>query len=503
MSKKNKPNNLFSMQIGTTADQIVLPKDLYYENSDPTRALFGLFDYLPFVREGELEQIIALINNSPTAKAICNKVAYYTVGEGFYIRKEKSVLGEKSAQILTPIEKNKLWAVLSRQNSDGDTILDICKKAAFDYTAIGNAFTQLDVVQGFVFASHQNINFVRPFRSTDLKTRFFGVSADWAILPYSGRSRGYEKYQQIEVPATVKDIAAYPRWTDELDELLESEYGQGANIAELYGYDKSSMLQLKQYSPLMYQWGVPNWIGAKHFVELEYRIAKFNVSKFRNGLTTSGLLQLFGDLTPEQQRDYQEAFMAKMTDTGNDFKVIFQILENPELKANWVPFEQSYNGYFMELSNIAKDRIATGFEIPLSLVQATPGQLGNNQQIRAEFEILYRTKIYDIQQSILRGIVKPYLDTVAETEGIEFLKSVELDFINIVPVSFAGDLDVNMLLTKTEGREILGYGPTLQPAIKEEQIQTEAEAEVEAEEGTDKQQNILAKIKNLLGWRNS
>ncbi len=232
-----------------------------------------------------------------------------------------------------------------------------------------------------------------------------------------------------------------------------------------------------------------------------YRIAKFNVSKFRNGLTTSGLLQLFGDLTPEQQKDYQEAFMQKMTDTGNDFKVIFQILENPELKANWVPFEQSYNGYFMELSNIAKDRIATGFEIPLSLVQATPGQLGNNQQIRAEFEILYRTKIYDMQQSILRGIVKPYLDTVAETEGIEFLKGVELDFINIVPVSFAGDLDVNMLLTKTEGREILGYGPTLEPAIKEEQIQTEAEAEVQAEE--EQPQNILAKIKNLLGWRNS
>jgi hypothetical protein len=263
------------------------------------------------------------------------------------------------------------------------------------------------------------------------------------------------------------------------------------------------MLQLKQYSPLMYQWGIPNWIGAKHFVELEYRIAKFNVSRFRNGLTSSGLLQLFGDLTPQEQADYQEAFMEKMTNTGNDFKVIFQILENPELKANWVPFEQSYSGYFMELSEISKDRIATGFEIPLSLVQATPGQLGGNQQIRSEFEILYRTKIYDIQQTILRGIVKPYLDTVAETEGIEFLKSVELDFINIVPVSFAGDLDVNMLLTKTEGREILGYGPTLEPAIKEEQIQTEAEAEVEAEEGTDKQQNILAKIKNILGWRNS
>lgn len=487
------------MQIGGKADEVVLPKDLYFENSDPTRALFGLFDYLPFVREGELEQIIALINNSPTAKAICNKVAYYTVGEGFYVRKEKSVLGEKNAQILTPEQKNILYSVLSRENSDGDTILDICKKAAYDYQAVGNSFTRLDVVSSFVFASHQNLNFVRPFRSTDLKTRFFGVSADWAIIPYSGRSRGYENYSQLDIPATIKDIAAYPRWTDELEELEESEFGQGANLADLYGFDKSTMLQLKQYSPLMYQWGIPNWIGAKHFVELEYRIAKFNVSRFRNGLTSSGLLQLFGDLTPQEQADYQEAFMQKMTNTGNDFKVIFQILENPELKANWVPFEQSYNGYFMELSEISKDRIATGFEIPLSLIQATPGQLGGNQQIRSEFEILYRTKIYDIQQTILRGIVKPYLDTIAELENQDFLKGVELDFINIVPVSFAGDLDVNMLLTKTEGREILGYAPTLQPAITEEKIQEEAAAEVKAEEP----KTIIAKIKNLLGWHNS
>lgn len=498
MSKRNKPKNNFTMQIGR-ADQVVLPDDLYYENADPTRAVFGSLDYLPFNREGELEHIIALINNSPTAKAICNKVAYYTVGEGFYVRKEKSVLGDKTAQILTPEQKNILWQVLNRKNSDGDNIIDICKKVAYDYQAVGNAFVQLDVVSGFVFASHQNINFVRPFRSSDLKTRFFGVSPDWAIIPYT-YNRGRNTYAEAQnIPTLIKDIAAYPRWTDELEELEESEFGKGANLSELYGFDKSSMIMLKQYNPLMYQWGVPNWIGAKHYVELEYRIAKFNVSRFKNGLTTSGLLQLFGDLTPEQQKEYQQAFTEKMTGTGNDFKVIFQILENPDLKANWVPFEQTYNGYFSELSEISKDRIATGFEIPLSLVQATPGQLGNNQQIRSEFEILYRTKIYDIQQAILSHVVKPYLDTVAETERIEFLKGVELDFINIVPVSFAGDLDVNMLLTKTEGREILGYQPTEEAAITEEEIQTEAEAEG----GIEPAQNIIAKIKNLLGWRNS
>ncbi len=142
-----KPKNNFSLNFAAT-ENVVLPQDLYFEIADNTRSVFGLNDYLPFIRTGELEHLLSLIYNSPTAQSICNKVSAYTVGEGFYLKKERSILGDKKLQELTDQEKTILWRILKRKNSDGDTILDVCRKAAFDFQAVGNAFVQLDVVAG-------------------------------------------------------------------------------------------------------------------------------------------------------------------------------------------------------------------------------------------------------------------------------------------------------------------------------------------------------------------
>jgi len=466
------PKNNFSLHFSRTED-VVLPQDLYFEQADNTRNIFGLYDYLPFIRLGEIEHLIALITNSPTAQSICNKVAAYTIGEGFYLKKERTILGDKSTQEITDAQKTILWRILKRKNSDGDCLLDVCTKSAYDYQAVGNTFVRLDLINNITFATHQNVNFVRPFRSTDLKTRFFGVSTDWAILPFETSAR--DRARGNEIIATIADIPVYPHFSDLLEEIADSEFGIGVDLSDFYGFDKSSMIHVKRYAPLMYQWGLPSWVSAKHWVELEYRIPKFNVSRFRNGLTSSGLLQLFGDLTDSEKDIYQKAFTEKMTNTGNDFKVMLQILENPELKANWMPFENTYTGYFMELATLAKEMIATSFEIPLSLVQATAGQMGNNQQLRSEFEVLYRTKIYAIQEALLSGIVQPYLNVIAENEGIEWLKDIELGFTNIIPVSFSGDLDLNALVTKDEGREILGFTAmeTEELTISEEAIPQE------------------------------
>jgi hypothetical protein len=176
----------------------------------------------------------------------------------------------------------------------------------------------------------------------------------------------------------------------------------------------------------------------------------------------------------------------KMTNTGNDFKVIFQISENPDLVTKFTPFEQSYQGYFMELATLCKEFIAVGMGVPLSLVQATAGQLGNNQQLRSEFELLYNTEIFEIQQAVLTKIVKPYLDTVADQENKPWLKEVELGFKNIIPVSYKGDLDINKVLTVNDGRDLLGY----------EAIEEEA-AEAMIEEGM--QQNSGA-FKRFINW---
>ena len=443
-----KYSNSLYQSIDTNYDKVVLPQDVYRESSSTTKNLFGVYDYLPFIEVCELEHLNALITNSASAQSILSKLATYTVGEGFYVKPYKTVLGDKQSIDLTDEQKTILYKVLTRKNTQNDDILEVCKKAAFDYSAFGNTFAQLDIVESsggsFVFCTHKQANFVRPFRSLDLITRFYGVSLDWASIPlYLQNSTGLTQRQREEairtrqLVADVHNINTYPNF-------------EGEDI-------KSSMLHIKNYNPQMYFWGLPDWVASKHWVELEYRIAKFNVSRFKNGLTPSGLLQIFADIPDEERELYLQNMRDKMTNTGNDFKVIFQILSNPEMKANWQPFEQSSSGYFMELATLCKEFISIGFSFPLSLMQATAGQLGNNQQIRSEFEILYNTKIYAIQEAIIAGIVKPYLETVAENEGFDFLKDVELGFKNIVPVSFAGDMTIDNLLTVNEGREILGY----------------------------------------------
>ena len=106
-------------------------------------------------------------------------------------------------------------------------------------------------------------------------------------------------------------------------------------------------------------------------------------------------------------------------------------------------------------------------------LRSRAGQLGNNQQLRSEFELLYNTEIFEIQQTILKHIVKPYLNTVAEQEGKLWLKDVELGFKNIVPVSYKGDLDINRVLTVNDGRELLGY-EAIEEQSAEEMIDDDA-----------------------------
>lgn len=438
-------------------DEVVLPKDLYQEQTDVSQSVLSAYDYVPFISEGYIEHLNALTTNSATAQKIINAVADYTIGEGFRVAQSRNILGDEKTIELSDEQITALHDVLSRVNTDGDNLLEICRKAAYDFEAFGNVFAEMEVVNSSfgstVFLSHTRTNFVRPHREADLKTRKFGISLDWAVTPLDLRQNYAEFKDKNKLPYEVYDVSAWPIWKDQ-----------------------RTLLHARKYAPQMYFWGLPSWTGAKHWVELEYRIAKFNISKFRNGLTASGILQLFGDVNDQDKAEYVRDIRQKFTDTGNDFKVLIQMLDDPGQKANFIPFEQSYQGFFMELGKLCKEFIAIGYDFPLSLIQSEAGQLGSNQQIRSEVELLYNTKIRQIQTAILNKIVRPYLDTIAEAEGMEWLKDVELEFANIIPVSFKGDLEFKDYATVNEGRKQLGL-----PELEETEMTTTEEQETEVD----------------------
>lgn len=86
------------------------------------------------------------------------------------------------------------------------------------------------------------------------------------------------------------------------------------------------------------------------------------------------------------------------------------------------------------------------------------GQLGNNQQIRSKFDIIHNREIVPIQNTILDKWLNKTLPEAAKFIGSDFGNS-QLAIMNLSPVSFLGDIDINSVLTDDEKRELAGYSP--------------------------------------------
>jgi hypothetical protein len=180
----------------------------------------------------------------------------------------------------------------------------------------------------------------------------------------------------------------------------------------------------------------------------------------------SGVLQIFGNLTKGEADKYVKTMTDRFTGVDNDFKVLIQILRDPANKANFVPMSnpKEQDGAYLELEKSCKEMICTPMGISTSLLSAkSAGEIGGNQQLRSEFEALYNTVVAKVQNDILQKIVTPYLREAAAVQKDPTLKAAllkaEIAFVNVIPVSFMGDLNIAEVLSTNEKREIAGFAP--------------------------------------------
>jgi hypothetical protein len=219
-----------------------------------------------------------------------------------------------------------------------------------------------------------------------------------------------------------------------------------------------SVIHVKQYAAGYFYFGLPEWIGAKMWAEMEYRIQRFNTSKFENGFMPSGIMQFFGSITPAEAKKLVEGIESKFTGMANNHKLFVQVLRDEKLKANWIPTSKENEGEFLNLQNLAASAIVVANRWSKSLAGfATAGQLGSNQQIRQEMEYLQSTVIKPRQNLMLSKIINPYLAEIGLYNPA--LKDVQFSISNTLPVSFMGEIKVEDNLTQDEKREILGYSP--------------------------------------------
>jgi Phage portal protein len=439
--KFGQPTILASVEI-SPKDTFLISQDIFNEPSRERLQRRGDQWVRIFEQRDEfLKGLIACVNNSPTLRRIISDKVSMIVGDGYIPIKGKSssllATTQKPTQI-TGQQLEDIETAIEKVNEHGQTLADVNAVGAYDFEAFGNAIFEL--VRGRVgvtqFCDIYNVDLYNVGirrAGLDQIIRSYGIYDNWEEMPLSSDGTGY-------IDKGFREIAAYPNWTQMED-----------------GTERS-IIHIKNYCAGYTYWGLPDWISARLWAELEYQIQRFNVSKLYNSFIPSGLLQLFGSVSPAEAKKLVERIEKKFTGTGNNHKMVVQVLRDEKLKANWVPMDRQHDGEFLQLQQSAAENIVTasGWSAALAGI-STPGKLGSNQEIRSETEKVQSTIIKPRQNMICNRVINPYL--LELSASVKALKGVQFGIVNTMPVSFLGEISPETNLTRDEKRELLGYPP--------------------------------------------
>ena len=423
-------------------DTYVIPTDLYLE---PTQRELELTtdQYVPFLNNSNnlLDEITSILNTSPTNRGIIQQKTTLSVGDGFLVKKgsQNTLLAALKKAVQFIVGGDELQALneyINKVNPEGESLQQLSWKLFFDFWTYGNAFVEVIKIKTGSMSSyvqrHVPVSKCRPKKVNRRgEVEYVGVSNRWE--------------ENESNPVEVNDLPMFP------------------NFARVEGFEgERSIIHIKSYAPGFFYWGVPDWVSAFLWGEMEYRIPKYNQSKFSNGYTPSAIVSFFGQMSQQEAQGLVDNFVDKFTNTGNNSKMFVQVLSDETMKADVQLLKDDSEGNFMQLSELARQNIVTAHRWTMSLSgMQTAGSLGSNQQIRTEFEILQNMVIKPVQKVFLSQWLNPTISDAANFLGLNF-RDVSLAFKSSTPISFLGDLDVKTVLTIDEQREILGFDPIKQ-----------------------------------------
>ena len=438
IKKRPKSALLASATIKHGIDTPILQQDLDREfqpdkyDSDQSMLVDQKWVRFFDVRDSFLKGLMALINNSTTLRNVLNQKTTLSMGDGFMPYESKTV------PILQTFRKfiKKIFAAddsilqlndfIGNVNFNNESLEDVIRKVFFDYWAFGNAFVEFvktardgkEVVLIYHLPIHK-VGIKKTDESNIIKA--VGISDDW----------------ELNQGANVVEVAMYPEFT------------------KINGSQRS-VVHIKNYSPGFFYWGIPSNIASRFYAELEYRIPKYNIAKFKNGFVPSAIIQMFGSMTTQEAQKMVQNLQDAFTDTDKNSKMFVQVLSDEKYKLNATILEDKNDGSYLDLAKIASQGIITGNEFTTSLSGfAIGGQLGTNQQMRDELDYVTNTTIKPVRRKVLQNIINPF---IKENQKVGALADgIMLTIANMNPLSLSSQIDPKAVLLTDEQRDILGF----------------------------------------------
>ena len=352
---------------------------------------------------------------SSTHNAIIESKVGYIQGDGFtYYRNGEAVDIETERGFKDYIENI---------NNKAESLHDIYVKLARDLVTTGNFALEVVRRGQSQFLFHKDITTVR-LENADKEgvINHAYISPDWSTI----RKNTYAGHEE--------EIFPLPTY--------------------IYGSrEENSIYFCREYTPEHYYYGIPDWFGASQWIDIEYRIPKYNIDKFDNGFHVGAIVDLFGTEPPNglTAQEYVEKIKESFVGEGNNSKILFQMLDSQEQKSSVQILDNVREGDFQKLHQLAVQNIITAHRFTPSLagIQVS-GKLGSLKEMQTEFEIINKTVISPYKRKILY-----VLNKLLKEAGFD----IYLDVHTSSPVSVAAAIDPREVLTINEQRILLGQQP--------------------------------------------
>lgn len=404
---ENKESKVFSMNFA----DVPVPK--YVESKSAEYILNGKnHEYARF--------LIDLQDKSSIHKSITTSKAQMIAGEGVKIDSINSTLNENEVKNLTN------W--LSNINRNGESIDDVLKKCAKDYSILSYAAINIlwsDDEQSIAEISHVDASLVGFGKNNTVTNmpEFYYLSNDWTNLRK-------EENKPVQIPA-----------------FNPNRRDQQRQILVIKNYDTGSVYFSKpDYSPAVNFILIDNLIGEFHKANLENNMCPSMFISMNNGTPSEEEMERTYD-------DIKNAFggaknTGKVVISWNNHKdnaPTFQVLSPSDADKT-----------FLMLNETVTSAILRSHKANPVLFQANAGSLGQSTEIMNASEMFYNQVIAPIQI-----LFEQCFQKLISYNGYS---NVKLTIADSQPISFQV-ADLGNYLTKDEVRQKLGYAPIQQTDV--------------------------------------
>jgi hypothetical protein len=314
------------------------------------------YQWVPFGVFGQDDffQAVSLAHNLSTTSAACIEgIADLIYGKGLYSKKEEF---NQTLQKLLPQEE--------------------VKRVAFDLKLYGNAAFQ-------VYWNDEHTKIIKLYH-----------------VPVQ-----YLRAEKIYANPKIENYFYCTDWNDQRAVRNKKRIPAFATSNE-----KCEILYVKNYSPNLYYYSLPDWVSSLQFAYVEAELSNLHLNNIENGFLPAVLVNFNnGTPAPEERQTIEDLMQAKFTGTRNAGRFMLSFNDDPSTKPTIDKIEtDNLHEKYDYVAKYAQDRILVSHRITSPLLfgirTEANGFSSQSEEMMTAFSILQTMTITPFQNLILNTL---------------------------------------------------------------------------------------------------